>query len=87
MPVFSQEEGKKLYITVSVDTYRKFADLAKRYRLTLSQYGNICILSGMDAFLRAMSPYEAFSPEQMAELVMALEKKGVKVDLDELKGE
>jgi membrane-associated protease RseP (regulator of RpoE activity) len=76
--------GKKIYVTTTEETYKRFTDLATRYRLSLSQFGNLCIMAGMDAFVRAMSPSEAFSPDVLADLLISLEKKGHPINLESL---
>lgn len=64
--------GKKLYVYVSEETGKRFTELARRYGLTLSQLGNLCIMSGMNSFLRSVSPEEAFTSEKLAEIIRAL---------------
>ena len=76
--------GNKLYITVSEVTFEKFKDLASRYRLTLSQLGNICIMAGMEAFTRSVSPGDAISPDLLADLVISLDKKGYPINLENM---
>jgi len=79
-----QTPGSKLYITVSEVTFDKFKDLASRYRLSLSQLGNICIMAGMDAFVRSVSPADALTPDLLADLVIALEKKGHPINFENM---
>lgn len=77
------EDQPKLYIKVSPEFYEKFVSWADRLGLTRSQFGNMCLQAGIGSLIRAISPEEAFTPEQLIKIIQAGEKQGVKVDFSD----
>jgi hypothetical protein len=65
----------KLYIKVTDDFDRKFTKWAKRLGLTKSQLGNICMQSGLQHIIQAVSPVEAFSPTHLAAIAELANKR------------
>lgn len=76
----------RIQIKVSEEFYKRFDDYCKKFRLTKSQLGNICLQSGFNAIVRAVSPEEIFTPEQIVKIVRAMEKEGLDVDISKLLG-
>jgi hypothetical protein len=74
----------RLFITVSEDFYEDFAAWAKKLKLNKSQLGNVCVRAGLQQIIQAISPYDAIGPDRLAEIVEALDRRGVIVkDLEE----
>lgn len=74
----------RIQVKVSKEFYDKFDEYCKRFRMTKSQFGNMCLQAGYNAIVRAVAPEELFTPEQLVKLAMAIEKEGVSVDLAKL---
>lgn len=76
----------RVQVKVSEEFYRKFDEYCKRFRLTKSQLGNICLQAGFNSIVRAVSPEDLFTPEQIVKIVKAMEKEGVDVDVGKFLG-
>jgi hypothetical protein len=77
------EKDRKLFITVTREFDDKFTSWAKRLGLTKSQFGNMCVQAGLNSLIQAVSPVEAFSPEQLVAIVEAAQKQGKQVDFSD----
>lgn len=73
----------KLYIRVNPEFDQEFTSWANRLGLTKSQFGAICVTSGLYHIIQAVSPVEAITPEQLVAIVQAAQSKGVELDLSE----
>jgi hypothetical protein len=73
-----------LYIYVTREFDDRFTSWAKRLGLTKSQFGNMCIQAGMSAIIRAVSPEDAFTPDQLVAIIKAAEKQGLQLELPDV---
>lgn len=75
-----QKEVKpKLYIQVTPEFYVTFKGIAKTYGLTLNQLGNMAVQAGVKSIIRALSPEDAYSPEQLAAIIQVLVEKSTEI--------
>jgi hypothetical protein len=75
----------KIFVRVTEETYNRFSEWAARVGLTKSQFGNLCIQAGLSAVVQAVSPADAFSPDQLVAIIEAAKKKGLDIDIEQLK--
>jgi hypothetical protein len=72
-----KEREYKLYIRVTPEFYAKFKGWAERLGLNMNQFGNMCIQAGIGSIIRAVSPEDAFTPEQIVAIMKAADRKGI----------
>jgi hypothetical protein len=58
----------KLYIKVPAEFFENFVSWAGRLGLTRNQLGNICLQAGLKNIIRAVSPEEALTAEQIVSI-------------------
>lgn len=73
----------KLYIRVTPEFEEKFSGWAKRVGLTKSQFGSMCVQAGLNALITAVSPSEAFTPDQLVNIIQAAQKKGIQLEMSD----
>lgn len=80
---------RRVVARVADETADKIAYWADRMGVSQSQLASICIQAGLGSVIRAISPEEAFTPEQLAKIIKAAEKEGIKFEgsSDEKKAE
>lgn len=66
----------RLSSTVSDETAEKILYWSKKLNINKSQMINISILAGLDTVIRAISPMESMTPEQIVQIGEALVEKG-----------
>lgn len=69
--------GKRIMARVADETAEKIAYWAKRMGISQSQLASICIQAGIGSIIRAISPEDAFTPQQLALIIKAAEEQGV----------
>ena len=72
---------RKLYVAVTNEFDDRFMAWAKRLGLTKSQLGNICVQAGLNAVIRAVSPEEAFSSEQIVDILETAKDRGLNLEI------
>lgn len=61
----------KLYIRVSKDFDEEFTEWARRFSITKSQLGNMCVRAGFNAIISAVEPMRKITPEQLVAIMKA----------------
>lgn len=74
-----REREHKLAIRVTPEFEAKFIEWAARLGLTRSQLGNICVQSGLNAVIRAVSPEESLTALQIVEIIQAAKAQGMEL--------
>jgi hypothetical protein len=65
----------KLYIKVTPEFDEKFTRWAKELGFTKSQFGNLCLRSGLNHIVQAISPMDAITPAQLAEIARSASER------------
>lgn len=63
----------KITVRLPEDVSRKLRQACDRYGLTISQLGGMALQSGLDTILRAVSPMESLSVDQLRKLLQAVD--------------
>jgi hypothetical protein len=80
------KKNAKLYITVTPEFHAHFKKWAGRMGLTLSQMGNICVQSGLNHLIGAVSPLEMLKSDQLITILKSgLEGRQMELLMEEIK--
>lgn len=67
----AKEREHKLFIKVTPEFDEKFTAWAKRFGMLKSQFGNLCVQTGLNHVINTVNPVESFSPEQLVAIAKA----------------
>lgn len=70
-----KQDRFRISVTITDKLNKKLVQWAARMGVTKGQLANICILSGIDTIIRAVSPLDSMTPDQLNKLLMAFERK------------
>lgn len=71
---------ERLWVGVSPQFNAELDHWSMTLGTTKSMLINVCAQAGLKAIIRAIAPEQVFSPDEMASLAVAMEKKGYKPD-------
>lgn len=74
--------SKRVYARISDEIDEKLRMWAPRLGVDMSQLAGMAIVAGLDSILRAVAPAESLKPEQWAAIFAAMERQGIKPDVN-----
>ena len=74
----------RIFVAVTPEFDERFTAWATRLGVSKSQFGNMCLQAGLSSVVRAVAPEEAFTPELLAQIILAGQKQGVQLELSDL---
>lgn len=80
-------EKFKLSVYISYEFKKELSAWADRLEISDSQFATLCIKSGMQALIQAVSPRSSLTPEAMAAVIRAAQKQGVEIDFNDFRRE
>ena len=81
------QRKKRLNLYIPIDVDQNLERWAEKFDLSKTVLINLSIRAGLDAIIRAISPQDALSPEQWADIIAAAMEKGVDFETLEEAGE
>lgn len=78
-----KEQQPRIFVTVTPEFDARFTGWATRLGVTKSQFGNMCLQAGLNSLIRAVAPEEAFTPDQIVQIMEAAKKQNVQLDFSD----
>lgn len=66
---------KRVQIRVPEEQWTKLKFWSNKFGITMSQLGGMAVQGGLDAIIRAISPMDSLTSQQLADLVEVMNRK------------
>jgi len=71
----TEQNIKRVQIRLPEEQWEKLKYWAHQFGMTMAQLGGMATQGGLDAIIRAVSPMDSLTSEQMADLVEVINRK------------